>query len=237
MGTAFSVEYMLSVIGEIASAVPVTALITVVAFTAGLTIGLCAALVRMYKVPVLNQIVIAYTSFMRGTPLLVQLYIAYYGLPIMLKAVNQRFGWSMDVAGIPAIVFVFTAYALNTGGYLTETVRSAIQSVDVGQTDAARSIGMTGWQTLYRIILPQALLVALPNLGNTVIALIKDTSLAFSVTIMEIIGRSRVVGGRSMRYFEVYVSAALIYWGICIICEIAVGMLERGSKRKRGLEA
>lgn len=235
MGKTFDIGYLIQYFTEILKALPITLLITIVAFSAGLLIGLFSALVKIYKTPVLHRIVSFYTSFIRGTPLLVQIYISYYGLPVILEYFNERYSLNMNISGIPAIYFVFFAYSLNTGAYLTETIRGAIESVDQGQSEAAMSIGMTGFQMLTRIILPQAFLVALPNLGNTMISLLKDTSLAFSVTILEVIGKSKLLGARNLRYFEVFVDAAIIYWMACILIEIVVKRLETRMKRKRGL--
>ena len=235
MGKAFSFDYMLRFFGTILSALPVTLLITVVAFSAGLLIGLFAALVKIYKTPVLNQLVVFYTSFIRGTPLLVQIYMAYYGLPMLLIYLNNKYSLNMNVSHIPAIYFVFVAYALNTGAYLTETIRAAIESVDAEQYEAAYSIGMTRRQTFTRIILPQSFLWVLPNLGNTFISLIKDTSLAFSVTILELIGMSKRLASGNLRYFEAYLTAALIYWVTCVVIEILVNILEKRMRRRRGL--
>jgi len=191
--------------------------------------------VRIYKVPVLRHIVGFYTSFIRGTPLLVQIYLAYYGLPLMLKALEASYGWRFDISGIPAIYYVYVAYSINTGAYLTETIRGAIEAVDIGQFEAAQSIGMTSQQMYLRIILPQAFLVALPNLGNTIISLIKDTSLAFSVTVIELIAQAKLTAARNLRFFEVYIAAAAIYWLTCIVLEHIVRLAERYAKRKRGL--
>jgi L-cystine transport system permease protein len=231
MGQAFDIEFFFECIGEVFTALPITVLIAVVGFFAGLVIGFFAALAKKYKVPVVRQLVTFYTSFIRGTPLLVQLFLAYFGLPMFLKN-----GWDINIGSIPALYFVFAVYSLNTGAYLTETVRSAIETVDIGQYEAAMSIGMTGRQTFTRIVMPQAFLNVLPNLGNTFISLLKDTSLAFSITVMELIGTAKFVSSRNLRFFEAYVAAALIYWLTCIVCEIIVARLEKLMRRKRGLQ-
>jgi ABC-type amino acid transport system permease subunit len=119
---------------------------------------------------------------------------------------------------------------------MTETVRGAIEAVDSGQYEAAYSIGMNSRQTLSRIVLPQAFLVALPNLGNTIIALLKDTSLAYVITVNEIMRSARLAASGKYRYFEAFLSAAIIYWIICIIMEITVNLFEKRLLRKRGLQ-
>jgi His/Glu/Gln/Arg/opine family amino acid ABC transporter permease subunit len=235
MGKVFDAGYMVASFGEILKGLPVALLITAVAFSVGLVIGLFSALVKIYKIPVLKRIVAFYVSFFRGTPLLVQLYVSYYGLALLISYLSDLYNWNINIGKIPAIYFALVAFSLNTGAYLTETIRSAIESVDPGQYEAAYSIGMTNRQTFTRIVLPQAFLWVLPNLGNTVISLIKDTSLAFSITVLEIIGVSKVIGSRSLRYTEVFLSAAIIYWITCIVMEILVNRLEKRMRRKRGL--
>ncbi len=234
MGKPFDAKYMINMFGVIFQALPTTILITAVAFAAGLIIGFLCAIIRIYRVPVLRNLVTFYVSAIRGTPLLVQIYLSYYGLPIIIEQLNLSYGLKIDISSIHAIYFVYVAYSLNTGAYLSETIRGAIEAVDKGQWEAAASIGMTGYQTLWRIIIPQAFLIALPNLGNTIISLIKDTSLAFSVSIVELMGQSRIVGARNYRFFEVYIDAAIIYWVFCIIIELVFNRFERLLKRKSG---
>ncbi|MCL2498018.1 MAG: amino acid ABC transporter permease [Symbiobacteriaceae bacterium] len=235
MAKIFDVNFLYSSFFIILQALPTTLGITLVAFAFGMLIGFFSAIVRIYRVPVLRHIVTFYTSFIRGTPLLVQIYLAYYGLPLMLKGVEANYGWRLDISGIPAIYYVYVAYAINTGAYLTETIRGAIEAVDMGQFEAAQSIGMTTQQMYIRIILPQAFLVALPNLGNTIISLIKDTSLAFSVTVVELIAKAKITAARNLRFFEVYIAAAAIYWLTCMVLEYMVKVAEQYAKKKRGL--
>jgi len=235
LGKIFDARYIWVYFFDILKGSNTAVLITLTAFFAGVVIGLLAALVKIKKIPVLSQCVTFYTSFIRGTPLLVQLFLAYYGLPIFLNFLNETYGWDLNVRSIPALAYALVVFSINTGAYLTETIRGAIEAVEIGQYEAAYSIGMTNQQTFRRIVLPQAFLVALPNLGNTIIALLKDTSLAYVITVMEIMGSARRAAGQSYRYFEAFVAAAIIYWAICIVMEIAVSRFEKRMLRKRGL--
>ena len=235
MAKIFDVDFLYSSFFIILRALPTTLAITLVAFFFGMVIGFMCALVRIYKTPVLRHIVGFYTSFVRGTPLLVQIYLSYYGLPLLLKGLEANYGWHIDISGIPALYYVYVAYSINTGAYLTETIRGAIEAVDKGQFEAAQSIGMTAAQMFRRIILPQAFLVALPNLGNTIISLVKDTSLAFSVTVVELIAQAKLTAARNLRFFEVYIAAAAIYWLTCIVIEYFAKLAEQYAKQKRGL--
>ncbi|HBE76595.1 MAG TPA: amino acid ABC transporter permease [Firmicutes bacterium] len=227
-------QFMVSIVPEILKVVPITLNITIVAMLFALVIGLITALVRIYKVPVARQIAMLYLSFTRGTPLLVQIYLSYYGIPKLLDYTHAYYGWNIDVNGIPAIVFIYFAFSLNVGAYLSETIRAAIQAIDKGQMEAALSIGMTTWQALRRIVFPQALAVALPSFGNTVISLIKDTSLAFMISVVEMMGEAKILGARGLQFFEVYIVVALIYWMICILVERMIAILEKRVKHFEG---
>lgn len=135
--------------------------------------------------------------------------------------------WNINVNNIPVIVFVFFAFILNVSAYLSETFRGAILAVDKGQIEAALSIGMNRWQATKRIVLPQAIVIALPNFGNSFISLIKDSSLAFVVSVVELMGKAKIVGAAGLNFFEVYIVVALIYWIICIIIERIMVYIER----------
>ena len=173
--------------------------LAVASMTAGLIIGLIVALVRIGKVPGLAQIFGGYISVIRGTPLLVQIYIVYYGLP--------QIGISLDP--IPSAII---ALSLNSGAYLSESFRGAIESVSRGQTEAALSLGMTYWTAMRRIVVPQSLRTALPTLGNTYIGLLKDTSLVSVITVTELLRQSAVIIARTWEPLTIYLVAAVLYW-------------------------
>jgi ABC-type amino acid transport system permease subunit len=162
---------------------------------------------------------------------MVQLLVAYYGIPIMLKSVNASLGTNLSVNGIPATVFAVIALSLNSGAFMSETIRSAMLSVDAGQLEACYSVNMTTWQALRRIILPQAFTVALPPLGNSFISLLKETSLIFNISVIEMMAQAKIVGSRSFRFFEVYIVVALIYWICCLILERLLAILEKRIRR------
>lgn len=168
-----------------------------------------------------------YVSFVRGTPVLVQLYIAYFGLPLFLRYLNGRFGWGINVNDIPGFVFSIVALGLNQSAYLSETFRAAFNSVDTGQIEAAKSLGMTSSQAFRRIIFPEAFEVAFPGLGNSIISLVKGTSLAFTTSVVEMTAQARIIGGRTYRYFEAYIALAIIYWLITIILEVVFNLIEK----------
>ncbi len=212
---------------QILPKLPVTLIMTFVSAFVGLILGFLIALAKIKKIPVLSQILTVFVSFMRGTPQLVQLFLSFYGLPLIFELLNQKFHWQINVNQIPALYYVFIALGLNEAAYTSETFRAAILSVDESEIEAGKAIGLTNWQTMYRIILPSALVVAVPNLGNSLISLLKGTSLAFTVTIVDIMGQARIIAGANLRFFEAYIAVALIYWGLCIVIEQGIKALER----------
>lgn len=220
-------QFMVKSFGKILSALPVTLNIAIVTMIFSLILSFFVAMVRINKVKVVSRLATIYVSFIRGTPLLVQIYLSYYGIPKFLNHMNAKFGWTLNVNNVPVIVFVYIAFILNMSAYMSETFRAAIMSVEKGQMEAAISIGMSKWQAMRRIILPQAFVVALPNFGNSFISLLKDTSLAFVVSVVELMGKAKIVGAAGLNFFEVYIVVALIYWGVCIVVEKLLAVLEK----------
>lgn len=227
MGKIFSFEFMIEIIPDILKGIPYTLAIAVVAFLVGIFIGFLGAIIKIYEVPVLRRIVGVYVSFVRGTPLIVQILLIYYGIPILFRILNQQFGTTFDVSTVPAVAFMFVAFSISAGAYLTESIRAALQAVDKGQMEAAYSVGMSTFQGMTRIVIPQAIKVGLPVFANFFIGLLKDTSLAFAASVPEIMGQAKIEAGRASRFFEAYIDAALIYWIICIIFERLVALLEK----------
>lgn len=172
-----------------------------------LALALVLANLRVFKVPVLDQLSQLYISFFRGTPLLVQLFLLYYGLP-------QVFPIFVGLDAFSAAVIGFT---LHFAAYMAESIRAAIIGVDRSQMEASLSIGMTTSQAMRRIILPQATRIALPSLMNYFIDMIKSTSLAFTLGVSEIMAKAQMEASSSFKFFEAFLAVALIYWGVVII--------------------
>lgn len=227
MANLFDFEMVISQIPKLLCYLPATLELTLVAAIIGLVLGLLIALVRIYKVPVLSQIAVAFVSVIRGTPIIVQLYLIYFGIPIALKYYNYSHGTEYNINAIPGIVFAMIALGLNQSAFDSETIRSALQSVNRGQVEAAQSMGMTSVQVLRRVIIPEALSVALLPLGNSIINLIKATSLAFTCSVVEMTAQGKIIAGRNYRYFEIYCSLSIIYWVITFFLEKLVKRLEK----------
>jgi L-cystine transport system substrate-binding protein len=200
------------------AAVTKTIPLTVISFVIGLVIALAVALARLSPNVVLTNAARLYISIIRGTPLLVQLFIVFYALP--------EFGVKIDP--FPAAVI---AFSLNVGGYAAEIIRSAIQSIPKAQWEAAQTIGLNYVSALRRIILPQAARVAVPPLSNTLISLVKDTSLASTILVTELLRTAQIAAAPTFEFFALYGTAAAYYWVICLVLSFFQGRLEHRLER------
>ena len=172
--------------------------LTIISFSFALVIATVTALIQFAKIPVLNRLARFYIWIIRGTPLLVQLFVIFFGLPKVGIVLNP----------FPAAVIVF---AINTGAYDAETVRAALESVPRGQLEAGECAGLTYWQTMRRIVLPQAMRTAFPSLSNSLIALVKDTSLAANITVAEMFMTTQRIVARTYEPLALYIEVGLIY--------------------------
>lgn len=185
---------------------PITFEIVAVAFTLGFLLALLIATARIKKIPVLNQILTVFISFERGTPLLVQMLVVYYALPIVLKTF-----FGIDSRRWEKIIFVDLALILNQGVFLGEIFRGAILSIPKGQREAAIACGFSEFNAFVRIVFPQAVRVALPSTGLTLIGLFQETSLVFMIGVIDIIGRASALGATTGHSLESYVIIAVIF--------------------------
>ena len=193
-----------SIPGLLIPGLTVTIPLTLVSFGLGLILALFTALVQIARVPVLRQIARFYVWIIRGTPLLVQLYIIFYGLPSL----------NIKIDAIPSAIIAFT---LSVGAYTSETLRAAILSVPQGQLEAGYCVGMTISQTMRRIIIPQAFKTAFPPLFNSFIGLTKDTSLAANVTVLEMFMSAQRIAARTYEPFALYCEVGVIYLLFCTV--------------------
>ncbi len=190
-----------------------TVLFAAVSMVLGLILGFSVAVVRVTKVPVVSQIAAVYVSAFRGTPLLVQIFVLYYGLP------SVCIEFTPVTAGILALT-------LNVAAYLSESMRGAILGIDKGQWEAGLSVGLTWGQTLWNIITPQALRLAVPSLSNSLISLIKDTSLISVITVTELMLATKEVIAETFQPLPLYLAAAGIYWLLSALFERVQKALE-----------
>ncbi|EKQ58130.1 MULTISPECIES: amino acid ABC transporter permease [unclassified Clostridium] len=221
MESYFNIELVFKDLPQLLSRLHITLLIVLSATVIGVFLGVILALFRLYKIPVLNQIAIVYTSFMRGTPILVQMFIVFYGLPMLLMLVG------ININRWDKLYFVIVTYGLNAASFNAEIIRAAITSIPEGQVEAAYSVGMTKLQTFSRIIAPQSVIIILPTLGISLIGLFQDTSLAFTLGIIDVMGKVNTIAASTYRSLEGYVSAALIFLILSILLEQLFSLIEK----------
>ena len=215
---AFNMKYYIELFPTIMKSFNETVILAISSLVFSLIIGTIVALSSYYKVKVLNQICKVYVSIFRGTPLMPQLFFLYFGLAYMSDFVKN-----MDPVFATSIVL-----SLNMGAYMSETIRASILSIDTGQIEAAYAMGLTNLQTMKRIVIPQAVRVALPSLFNNFIDLIKGSSVAFVVGVNDIMGAAKSQGALSFKFFEVYGAVMVIYW--CIITPLGWGQKKLEKK-------
>ena len=194
----------------------------------GLILGIFLALLRLGKFKPLSLLSAAYTEFIRGTPLMVQIFFIFYALPQIGIRIPNISGLGFD---FPRFASGILAMGLNSGAYVGEIVRAGIQAVDKGQTEAARSLGMTAWQTMRRVVLPQAFKNILPALGNEFVTVIKESSIVTVIGITELMFNTSQVYSSSYRYFESLIVCALIYFVMTFTTSRLLGVLEGRMKR------
>ncbi|MDF3002256.1 MAG: amine acid transporter, permease protein region, His/Glu/Gln/Arg/opine family [Bacillota bacterium] len=195
--------------------------LTLVSFAIGLFLAILVALVQVSNVRVLNPLVKFYVWIIRGTPLLVQMFIIFFGLPSLGIMLNS-------------IVAAIIAFSLNVGAYASETLRAAILSVPAGQIEAGSSLGMNYFQVLHRIILPQAFKVSVPPLFNSFISLVKDTSLASSITVTEMFMVSQRIAAKTYEPLALYCEVAVIYLIFCTVLTKVQHRTEKWLKLEQG---
>ncbi len=192
----------------------VTLPLAVIAFILSTVLAVLVAMVQFAEVPILKQICRFYIWVIRGTPLLVQLMVAFYGLPLI---------------GIHANPFVMAVivFTINEGAYSAETMRAAMEAVPAGQLEAGYCVGMNFMQIMWHIILPQSFRTAFPSLFNALISMVKDTSLASSITVVEMFTRTKQIAGQSYNYLPLYIEVAIVY---LLFCTVLTFVQKRGEK-------
>ncbi|WP_100012457.1 amino acid ABC transporter permease [Lentibacillus sediminis] len=217
-GGLFDIELALESLPFVLEGLPMTLLVSIIGMAMGLVLGLFLALARGSKTMALRWPARIYISFMRGTPMLVFLFILYFGLPV----VGIEFS---------AVVAASLGFGLNSAAYIAEIDRSALNSIDQGQWESARALNMSYWSTLRKIILPQATRIAIPPLTNVFMDIVKATSLAAVITVPELFQKTQIVAGREFDAMTMYVLVAFIYWPICILIGFMQDRLEKRYSR------
>ncbi|MEG1254782.1 ABC transporter permease subunit [Clostridium sp.] len=212
-----SSSYFMKLILSVMQGLKITIYLTIISMIIGLVVGIAIAIIRVFKIPVLKQLVGVHVSFFRGTPLLVQLFLLYFGLPQIIPALQNMNAFTAAYIGL----------GLNASAYIAEILRAAINAIDKGQMEACLSMGMTKSQGMRRVVLPQAFRIAIPSLGNIFVDNVKGSSLAFTLGVTEILARAQMSAAASYRFFESYVVVAIVYWILIGIFNYFQRILER----------
>ena len=223
--------FMWQDIPTVLKGLPVTLELTFISLFFAICIAVLFGIVILRNVPVLKQLVVAFNTFIKGIPLVVQLLFCYYAIPYVLKACNGFMGYMYDPKHPNYFAFAVVAFAFNYGAYMTDVVLSSYRAVDPVQLEAAYSIGMTKFQAMTRIVIPQAAVISIPNMSNYFMWLLKATSLASVVNVFELLSVARASTAVNYAILEGYLVAAGIYWVVCIAAERSLRYLNKKVNR------
>lgn len=210
-------EFTFSALRTMLNALPTTLWLAAISFVLALILAIVIAMIDYFKIPVLRQIFAVYVSFFRGTPLIPQLFLLYFGIPTFVPGLRDVSAFNVCIVGL----------TLNAAAYMKEVVRGALLSVPDGQKEAALAHGMTSMQAMVHIILPQAARVAVPSLFNNLVDIVKGTSMAFTIGVIEITAAANLRASVTFNYFEAYMVLMLMYWAIILILERIEALIEK----------
>lgn len=215
LGNLFDAELAIKSLPFVLEGLPMTVGITIIGMLIGLILGLFLAIARESKSLFLRWPTRVYISFMRGTPMLVFLFILYFGLPVI----------GIEFTALTAAIIGF---GLNSAAYIAEIDRAALNSVDEGQWEGAKALNIPYWTALRKVILPQAVRTAIPPTTNVMMDMLKATSLAAVITVPELFQKTQIVAGREFDAMTMYILVAFIYWPLCIL----IGMLQEHLEKR-----
>jgi polar amino acid transport system permease protein len=215
-----------------------TLFISVVSIALAIVFAFFGALGRLSKNPVAYGVATFYVSLIRGTPFLIQIFLLFFGLPQINQQLNklipgfdEQYPFISNLLLLPAVPTGILALAINYGAYMTETFRAGIQSIGRGQSEAAFALGMSSWQTMRMIILPQAFRVVIPPVGNEFIAMTKDSALVSIIGVQELLWRAQKVGQQYFHSMETLLVAAIFYWLLTIVLQWGQSRIEKRLAR------
>lgn len=223
----FDFNYMIGLFPKVIEYLPIVLYMGTFSFILAVIIGMIFAIVINNKIPVIYQILVVIISYFRGVPTLIQIFIFYFGLPQIFPSLS-----SME-----AITAVIIALSVRNAAYLSETFRSAFLAVDKGQFEACEAVNMTKWQSMRTVILPQVIRIAIPSSGNYYIMMIKETSLAFTIGVVDMMARAKLESAVTYKFLEAYLMVGLIYWAITVVLSYAQSLLEKYMERPYTKEA
>ncbi|MBY0200253.1 amino acid ABC transporter permease [Priestia megaterium] len=227
MSQGLNYKFLIDTFFVALSGISITLLVTIVSLIIALPLGFLLAMTRINRIPVIQRIAQIYVSFVRGTPIIIQIFIIYSSIPLILKAFFDKYNIQLDIYKINPIWYALIIFSFSTTALLIEVFRSALGTVKKEQLEAAYSIGLTTFQAYRRIIIQQVLVVALPNLCTTTVNLIKATSLGYAMSLPEITLNAKVAANMGYNYVEAYLDIFIIYLILCMTVEYIFKVLEK----------
>lgn len=233
----FKLSFIWETLPDVLAAVPITLFLTAFPVVLGAVLGFFLALLRIKKPPVIYQLTGLYISFFRSVPLIILLSCSYYGIPKLINFVIHGGNRVLGVTSLSPLAVALIVLTLYSSAYITELIRGALSAVDMKQMEAAHSIGMTKKDSYLRIILPQAIIVALPNYFNFALSTLKNTSVVFAISVMDMMAVAKLAAEDGYRFIEAYALVGALYVIIGFITEKIFKNVERTAKRHVGMEA
>lgn len=222
----FQLDVLIEDFFSILKVVPQTLLLAVIILILSLFMGGCLALIQRKKIPILFTIITVVQSFLRGTPNVVLLYLGYYSLPFIVQYIVSLMGIDFNPHQLDPVITVIVVFSISFSVFQSETIRGSLHSVERGQVEAAQSLGYSFFHTLRKVIIPQALVEALPDIMNSFLVIIKALSLAYLVSVVDIFGQAKLLGAYNFSYIEAFVAAAFVYWIMCSIFTLFINKFE-----------
>lgn len=215
----FDISFMLIALKEAIKYIPITLMLAIIPLIIGIVLGTLIAVIRIYKIKVLSVLMKCLVVIIRGVPLIVILYIVYFELTTGFDAIADKLNLTIHSKDIDVIYIAIVAISISAIANVSETIRGGLISVGNGQFEAGYSVGLTRSQTLRRVIIPQALPVIIPALCNNFIGLIKGSSIAYLITVVDIMNGALITATGNYRFLEAYIAAAIVYWILCVSIE------------------
>lgn len=223
----FNLDFMVATFWVALTGLGVTLKLTFIPLLLATPIAFAFAIIRLKKIQGFYQIITFYISLLRGTPIVLQILLFYSLLPSVLNAFFESLQIELDIFSLNPIIYAYIIFTLNSVATLSEVFRSALLTVQNGQLEAAKTIGLTSFQAYVRIVIPQALVSALPNISNTTVNLLKGTSLAFLMTVKEITALAKMEAAYGYNYIEAYITIFVIYVLLATVIQLLFGFLEK----------
>lgn len=213
----FNFTFFINCFPELIAKMPFTLWLGLISFAASFILAVIIAVLRNVKSRPVRWVIAVYISFFRSTPYITQLFIFYYGLPQLIPRFRTMSAETSFVISV----------ALNSSAFITEIIRGGLLSVEKSQREAALSIGMNKFQMMKEVVVPQAFVCSLPALGNSLVATVKNTAVAFTVGVVEILSQSKVLAARGFNYMEAYIAAGIVYWILILFLDVLQKQLEK----------